>query len=166
MEVGGIILKILVAAMVGEAIWETLKMIWENGKYNIDKIGAIAVGLLIAFGAQLDIFAAAGIPLVIPYLGFVLTGILLSRGANFVHDLWQSVGSLKGLGERRLLRLKYDTKELVVSAKPKSPVTKIVDVAPKVKASVVGSVNTIKTVVPKKVAVTVAKVVKVIKPTS
>jgi len=82
------VLALIVIALTGEAIWETLKMIWEEGKVSIDRIGAIIVCLLLAFGARVDIFELIGIPLVIPYLGMAFTGILTSRGANFIHDLY------------------------------------------------------------------------------
>lgn len=94
--------QILILAAIGEAVWETLKMVWQKealadskGKINPDKIGALAVAILIAFGARIDLFTLVGVPLSIPYLGYVLTGILISRGAGFVHDLLTNLKSLK-----------------------------------------------------------------------
>jgi len=81
------ILMLVVAAMIGESVWETLKMIWQEGKLSIDRIGALVIGLLIALSGNLDLPALVGIPFIVPYLGMILTGILISRGANFVHDL-------------------------------------------------------------------------------
>lgn len=89
------ILGILILALIGESIWETLKMTWQNGKVSVDRIGALIIGLLLAFGSGLDLLALVGVPLVIPYLGVFLTGLLISRGANFVHDLIASVNNLK-----------------------------------------------------------------------
>jgi len=81
------LLKLVILALIGEAVWETLKMTWQQGKFSIDRLGALLVGLLIAIGTGLDLFALVKVPLSIPYLGLVLTGVLISRGANFVHDL-------------------------------------------------------------------------------
>ena len=81
------ILMLVVAAMIGEAVWETLKMIWQEGKFSVDKLGALVIGLLITLAGNLDLPALVGIPFIVPYLGMILTGILISRGANFVHDL-------------------------------------------------------------------------------
>lgn len=78
---------ILVLAFLGEAIWETLKMTWQEGKVSIDRIGALVISILLAYTANLDIFALMGIALSLPILGTILTGILISRGTNFVHDL-------------------------------------------------------------------------------
>lgn len=90
------ILTLVTIALVGEAVWETCKMIWEEGKISVDRIGAIIVSLLLAFGAQLDLFELVGMPLVIPYVGIFLTGLLISRGANFLHDLYRKVQQPKG----------------------------------------------------------------------
>jgi len=94
--------QVLILAAIGEAVWETLKMVWQKealanskGKINPDKIGALAVAILIAFGARIDLFTLVGVPLSIPYLGYVLTGVLISRGSGFVHDLLTNLKSLK-----------------------------------------------------------------------
>jgi hypothetical protein len=42
----------------------------------------------------MDFLVALGIPLQVPYLGIILTGILVSRGANFMHDLLGSVNAI------------------------------------------------------------------------
>jgi len=93
------IVQLLIVALVGEAVWETCKMFYQKGKVSLDRIGAAVVGLLIAFGAQMDIFLLVGISLVIPYLGYVLTGLLISRGANVVHDLWSAMTGLAAKGK-------------------------------------------------------------------
>ena len=33
-----------------------------------------------------------GINLSIPLIGWILTGVLMSRGANFIHDLFNKIG--------------------------------------------------------------------------
>ena len=45
----------------------------------------LGVGCALAFGV--DLFAVAGIPAAVPYVGQMLTGVLLSRGSNYVFDL-------------------------------------------------------------------------------
>lgn len=88
-------LSLLVIALLGEAIWETLKMVWQTGKLSTDKIGAIIIGIALAVGSGLDIFTVVGISLRVPYLGMILTGILISRGANFIHDLLASISNMQ-----------------------------------------------------------------------
>ena len=86
------IVTIITIALLVEAIWETLKMVWKEGKININTIGALAVGILVSILAKIDIFTMQGINLSIPVIGWILTGILLSRGANFIHDLFNKIG--------------------------------------------------------------------------
>ena len=86
------IVTIITIALLVEAIWENLKMVWKEGKININTIGALAVGILVSILAKIDIFAMQGIDLSISVIGWILTGILLSRGANFIHDLFNKIG--------------------------------------------------------------------------
>lgn len=86
--------KLIIVALIGEAIWETGKMVWQEGKICIDRIGAIVVGELLTLSAGIDLFNIVGLSLKIPYLGMVLTGLLISRGANFLHDLFASIGNV------------------------------------------------------------------------
>lgn len=86
------IVTIITIALLVEAIWETLKMVWQEGKININTIGALIVGIGVSILAKIDIFAMQGITLSIPLIGWVLTGILMSRGANFIHDLFNKLG--------------------------------------------------------------------------
>lgn len=86
--------NVFLVALIGEAIWETIKMVWQQGKVNIDKVGALLIGLLIAIFAKVDVLSMIGIPMSIPYLGYIFTGILISRGANFLHDLLGTVNSI------------------------------------------------------------------------
>lgn len=85
------ILQISILALMGEAIWETAKMTWQEGKISIDRVGAIIVCLILSIGAGLDLFLLVEVPLRIPYVGMILTGLLISRGANFFHDLYKKI---------------------------------------------------------------------------
>ena len=86
-------IKIIVLAILCEAIWENLKMIWENGKFNINRLGALMLGVILALATQLDLFKILDIE-IIPVIGSIFTGILISRGANFIHDLLTKIQEL------------------------------------------------------------------------
>ena len=86
------IVTIITIALLVEAIWETLKLVWQEGKLNVNTIGALIVGIGVSILAKIDIFAMQGINLSIPLIGWILTGILMSRGANFIHDLFNKLG--------------------------------------------------------------------------
>lgn len=87
-------LSILVVAVLVEAIWENIKMIWQNGKFNVDMIGSLVISVLVAVLTKINIFSALDISINV-YIGSALTGIIISRGANFVHDIFSKVNQLK-----------------------------------------------------------------------
>lgn len=86
--------KFILIALIGEALWETSKLFWQQGKIDVNRIGTVLVGILLALLTGMDIFKALGMPLYVPLVGNILTGLLLSRGANFMHDI---IGSMNGL---------------------------------------------------------------------
>lgn len=94
--------KFILLASIAEALWETTKLVWERGKINVDRIGAIAVGILIALAAKIDLFDLIEVPISVPYLGRILTGLMLSRGANFLHDLVGSISTVYANGRNRI----------------------------------------------------------------
>lgn len=93
------LLIIVMIALIAESVWETLKMTWQEGKISIDRIGALVVALILCIGVRLDILALLGINVTIPFLGVILTGILISRGSNFIHDLLAKIGQVSNKQE-------------------------------------------------------------------
>lgn len=84
-------MKLLVIAATVEALWETLKMFWDGEKVDANRIGSAVLGILLCILANVDFFVLVGVELSIPIVGVVLSGLLVSRGANFVHDLLKIV---------------------------------------------------------------------------
>ncbi|GFZ29698.1 hypothetical protein CSC2_02240 [Clostridium zeae] len=87
--------SIIILAGIAEAIWETIKMVFNQGKLDFSKLGAILVGVLLCLLTGADILSLAGFPPKVNYIGQVLTGLLISRGANFAHDLLTSIYNLQ-----------------------------------------------------------------------
>lgn len=79
--------QLLIVAMLIEAVWETSKMVWQNGKLQIDRIGTLVIGLVMAFALRIDLLNMMGITSFIPYVGTVMTGVLISRGSSYIHDI-------------------------------------------------------------------------------
>ena len=80
--------QLIIVAILVEAIWENLKMIWEEGKLSVNKIGSLLLAILICVLGNVDIFPIVGIVITVPFVGAAMTGIIVSRGANFVNDLF------------------------------------------------------------------------------
>ena len=87
-------LQIIVIALLAETIWENLKMVWQEGKVNVDRIGALIVSVVVSMATQLDIFAILNFGIAIPFFGIFLTGILISRGAFVILDLLNKIEEL------------------------------------------------------------------------
>ena len=90
--------KLLVIAATLEAVWETAKMFWQDGKLNVDRIGAAVIGVFLCLAANIDFFTVIEIPLGLPYAGAALSGLLISRGANFIHDFLGAISKLRQQG--------------------------------------------------------------------
>lgn len=86
---------IIIVSILAESIWETLKMTWQNGKVSIDRIGALIISLVLSLGTKMDLLSLLGLETTIPYMGSFLTGIIVSRGSNFTHDLLTKVNNTK-----------------------------------------------------------------------
>ena len=87
--------QLVIVAILIEAVWENIKMVWQNGKFSIDKIGSLVISILICILAKIDIFPIVNLSIMVPVIGSILTGIIVSRGANFVHDLFNKISGDK-----------------------------------------------------------------------
>lgn len=88
-------MQLVVIAILIEAIWKNIKMIWQNGKVSIDMIGSLIISILVCILTKADIFPTVDVNISVPVIGSILTGIIVSRGANFVHDLFNKISGDK-----------------------------------------------------------------------
>jgi hypothetical protein len=79
---------LVIVAILVEAIWENIKMVFPNKKFSISMLGSLLVSILICVLTKVDIFPVVGLTISVPVIGSILTGIIVSRGANFVNDLF------------------------------------------------------------------------------
>lgn len=85
------IMLIIALAVVTEALIEYAKSIGKafagkDIKAASTQLFAIAASVLLCFAADADLFQVVGITFAWPWVGVVLTGILGSRGANYLSD--------------------------------------------------------------------------------
>ena len=90
--------KIFMLAMVTEALTEYVKtaVLIRDWKSAVVQLCALGIGLLVCLAASADLPAELGVPFQVPWLGSVITGILVSRGANYVNDLTGRLRTVKG----------------------------------------------------------------------
>lgn len=83
--------QLVIVAILIEAIWENLKMVWKDRKISLNTIGVLVISIVVCLLAKIDIFPIVGLSLSVPFVGSGLTGIIVSRGANFVNDLFEKL---------------------------------------------------------------------------
>lgn len=83
-------------AIVVEALTEYIKTMaaGQGRKTVLIQLGALVLGVLTCAAAGADLFAAMGIRFGIPWMGCVLTGVFVSRGANYMSDLMKHINGL------------------------------------------------------------------------
>ncbi len=78
---------LLVLAVVCEAVVEWIKELFPDLlPKQVKMIIALAVGLVLATGAGQNLFVLLGITFAYPIVGYVIAGLLISRGSNYIHD--------------------------------------------------------------------------------
>lgn len=88
-------MQLIIVAILVEAIWENIKMVYQEGKLSMSMIGSLVISIIICVVANVDIFPVVGVSMSIPFIGSILTGIVVSRGANFVNDLFSKLKEVK-----------------------------------------------------------------------
>jgi hypothetical protein len=79
------------------SVWQSLKPLWQPDLRRVDVLGPLLVSIMVSVltDPYSDLFAAAGLPIPVPFAGAVLTGIIGGRTANGLHDLLKVLERLK-----------------------------------------------------------------------
>lgn len=79
--------SIIFVSIVIEGIITYLKTVIKDKTIQWAVIASMCLGIGCALAFGLDLFAVAGITANIPHVGQVLTGVLLSRGSNYIYEI-------------------------------------------------------------------------------
>lgn len=85
-------------AVVVEGLIAYAKMAIVDKSVQWQVVASIVLGVLVAVVYNCDLFVMFGLTTTIPVVGNVLTGVLLSRGANYVSDLLKTISDLRNNG--------------------------------------------------------------------
>ena len=85
---------IVFLAIIVEGVISYVKTFLVDGKIQWQIVAAIIIGVLVAATYQVDLLALAGLKASVPFIGSLLTGILISRGSNYVFDLIKLIEQL------------------------------------------------------------------------
>ena len=109
---------IICAAIIVEGIIAYVKTFFVDGKFQWQMITSLVLGVVVALAYSLDLLALCGLESNIPFIGQVLTGILLSRGANYIADLIKLLISTSDNMKNSANVLVVEPAEEVVENKP------------------------------------------------
>ncbi len=79
--------SIVTFAILIEAIITYTNEFYVQGNICWQMIFSLILGIVVAVAYKIDLPAYFNLKSDVPYVGCVLTGILLSRGANYIFDL-------------------------------------------------------------------------------
>lgn len=85
--------KLSMVAFLTESLVEWFLGTWLEGPML--KYAAAAVAVVLSVGFGLDFFKEVGLLSDIPYLGSVLTGLVVSRGSEYLHTLFNALSFKK-----------------------------------------------------------------------
>ena len=85
---------IIILAITVEALIEYTKLIYAK-EINWKQVVALVMGVFLAAAAGADLYRILGVEFVIPYVGTVLTGIVCSRGSNYLADFVKKLQAVR-----------------------------------------------------------------------
>lgn len=78
-------------AVVVESVVSIIKGLVVDKKIQWQIVLTIVIGELFAFAYNLDLISLAGLNSTIPLVGVITTGLFLSRGSNYIYDLYKKL---------------------------------------------------------------------------
>jgi len=86
---------IVLLAIIVEQITTVLKGGFPKIRGSFAQGVSMVVGILLCLTTRMGVLQELSIPTIFPVVDYVLTGLLLSRGSNFLHDLIQHMGKYR-----------------------------------------------------------------------
>lgn len=78
---------IIVLAIIVEFSTEIIKSVFPSIRGQYSRVAAILLGMILCVTTGSGILASFDINTIYPQLDYLLTGLLISRGSNIIHDL-------------------------------------------------------------------------------
>ncbi len=82
-------------SIIVEGVITYFKEFFINGEIKWEMAASVLLGIFVAVAYGVDLLADMGMQTNIPYVGSILTGILISRGSNYVFDLVKKLTEAK-----------------------------------------------------------------------
>ena len=89
------IIKIISLSIIVESVITYFKEFFVYGYFSISMIFSIILGISISIIYKLDLPECFNLKSTVPYIGNILTGLLISRGSNYIYDVLKIVTDTK-----------------------------------------------------------------------
>lgn len=87
------IMSVLAISVVVEGLVSYAKMFVVDRKIEWQNVVAVVLGIAFAVAYGIDVFALLGMNSAIPFFGSIMSGVLMSRGANYIFDTLKTIRS-------------------------------------------------------------------------
>lgn len=88
-------IKIISLSVIVESVITYFKEFFVYGYFSISMIFSIILGISISIIYKLDLPECFNLKSTVPYIGNILTGLLISRGSNYIYDVLKIVTDTK-----------------------------------------------------------------------
>ena len=83
--------KLITICVLVESMVTYINSFFVVGEPHYQMILSLVFGIFIAVAYKIDLLKLADIESEMPYIGSILTGVLISRGSNYVYDLMSKI---------------------------------------------------------------------------
>lgn len=79
--------NIITLSIITESLITYFNTFFGASEFHFSMLLSVMVGIIIAISYNLDLIENLELKSQIPYMGNILTGILISRGSNYIFDI-------------------------------------------------------------------------------
>ena len=101
--------SIFVFAILIEALVEVIK--WIFPRWSPQYV-SVPISIFLCIGYQIDLLGMLGFTSNIPLVGFAVTGLVCSRGSNFLHDIYKKISGATSENEVVSEKLEKDSNKI------------------------------------------------------
>ena len=83
--------KLITICVLVESIVTYINSFFVVGEPHYQMVLSLIFGIFISVAYKIDLLKLADIESEMPYIGSILTGVLISRGSNYVYDLMSKI---------------------------------------------------------------------------
>ncbi len=83
--------KMVIISVIVEGIITYFNEFFISGAIPWQMIASLLLGVIVSISYKFDLLKHLDLESDIPYIGSILTGILFSRGSNYMHDILKTL---------------------------------------------------------------------------